>query len=342
MRFNHLPGEAAPYGIRAGMGPRHLVGGMVTSAYAGAAETGGAFALSMLTGGRDAGLPMLRHAQSHVALQVLEGEIELFMQGACWRLVGGDYASIPAGTDYGLRMTRLRNRAMLFHTGAEAGGLLAGLGTPYAGYVQPDRDAGTWADLTEANAPGCDTEILGALSEGLPVRAPLRALPDAAVPYVLEAGCGAHLVVADQLFTFAGGNAQSDGRFLTLLTEGPQGPMIPPHMHLRHDETFFCAAGRIRMRAGEEELELAPGDFLFVPRGTPHAFQFLEPYTKIIGWLVPGVFEEFFYTLGDPTDRTVYPQDPPPFRFDRVLAKLDALDIVPLGRPEGAKPGADA
>lgn len=340
MRFNQLPGKTAPYGIRAGMGPRHLVGGMVASAYATAAETGGAFALSMLTGGRDAGLPMLRHAQSHVALQVLEGEIELYMQGACWRLVGGDYAAIPPGTDYGLRMMRLRNRAMLFHTGAEAGGLLAGLGTAYAGYVQPDTGAGTWSDLTGLAIAGHDTEARGALPVGLTPQAPLREMPEAPEAYALEAGCGTHLAVADQLFTFAGGNAQSDGRFLTLLTEGPQGPMIPPHKHLEHDETFFCAAGRIRMRAGEEELELAPGDFLFVPRGTPHAFQFLEPYTKIIGWLVPGVFEEFFYTLGDPTEATVYPQVPPPFRFDRVLARLDTLDIVPLGRPAEAGPDA--
>ncbi|MBE9637181.1 cupin domain-containing protein [Salipiger mangrovisoli] len=337
MRFNELPTKRVPYGIRAGMGPRHLLGGMVASAYAGAAETGGAFSLSMLTGGREAGLPMLRHAASHVAFQVLEGEIELYMMGLCWRLVGGDYASIPPGTDYGLRMMRLRNRAMVFHSGAEAGRLPEKLGRPYEGYVQPDRNPGSWADLTGADAAMCDTEILGALPEELTQQAPRRELPRETVPYALEAGCGVHLAVADQLFTFAGGKAQSDGRFLTLLTEGPQGTMIPPHKHLAHDETFFCAAGRIRMRAGDEELELAPGDFLFVPRGTPHAFQFLEPYTKIIGWLVPGVFEEFFYTLGDPTETTVYPQEPAPFRFDRVLARLDTLDIVPLGRPADAE-----
>lgn len=339
MRFNELPGNPEPYGIRAGMGPRYLLGGMVASIYATGAETYGNFGLALLTGGRNAGLPIVQHAHSHVSLQVLEGEVELFMNGARWRLIGGDYASIPPGTSYGLRMTRLRNRAMIFQTGAEACKLFPTLGTPYEGYVQPEHDAGNWKDLTTMGTlASCDTKMVGLLSEEVPLKLPLGEMPVGQIPYALEANCGTHLVVADQLFTFSGGNSQSGDRFLTLLTEGPQGPMIPPHKHLKHDETFFCGAGRIRMKAGEEILELHPGDFLFVPRGTPHAFQFLEPYTQIIGWLAPGLFENFFFTLGDPTDMTVYPQDPPAFRFDRVLARLDELDMIPLGKPERTTP----
>ncbi|MBE3640290.1 cupin domain-containing protein [Mangrovicoccus algicola] len=335
MIVNDLPGGPAPYAIRSGRGPRHLIGGMVAALYATGAETGGGFCLAMLTGGREAGLPLLRHAQSHVALQVLEGEIELVLDGRRWRLLGGDYASIPAGRDYALRMTRLRNRALLFQTGAEAGRMLVEKGRPYDGHVQPDRQPGSWRDLAPGPVAGCDTVILGAPDPALPEAAPLRDMPKAARPYVLEAGCGRHLLVGDQLFTFSGANDQSGGRFLTLLTEGPEGPMIPPHKHLLHDESFFCGAGRIRMKAGEAEIELAPGDFLFVPRGTPHAFQFLDPYTRIIGFLTPGLFEPFFGILGEETDITVYPQSPGPFRFDRVLERLDELDIVPLGRPGG-------
>jgi quercetin 2,3-dioxygenase len=96
---------------------------------------------------------------------------------------------------------------------------------------------------------------------------------------------------------------------------------------------FLCLDGAIALKAGDEQVELAPGDFLFVPRGTPHAYQFLRPYTRMIGWLIPGIFEDFFHTLGEPYAGKVYPQEPGPLRFDRILARLDDFDIIPLGGP---------
>ena len=334
MEFNVLPGAAAPYGIRNGQGPRHLIGGMVASTYATGAETGGAFCLHMLSGGKGAGLPMIRHAEAFTSLYVMEGAVELTIGGDSYAMIAGDTASIPPGTDYGFRMDRHRTVAMIFQTGGAAGSLFSAMGAPYQGFIQPATDAGQAGDLLGLSAPeGSDTDILGPLPKAPALQRPGKTLPDSAQPYVIESGEGERLVVADQIFNFAGRNPQTDGRFLTLFNEGPQGDMIPPHKHLKHDEMFLCLDGRIRMKAGEEILELSPGDWLFVPRGTPHAFQFLTPYCRTLGWLIPGIFEDFFFTLGDRYDGHVYPQDPGPFRFDRVLAKLDQLDIVPLGAP---------
>lgn len=336
MDFNILPGQPGAYGIRNGQGPRHLLGGMVASAYATGAETDGSFGLTMLTGGAEAGLPMLRHAEAHAGLYVLDGVVALTLNGQRYELVRGDYASIPAGTDWGLSMQRLRNVAMLFQTGGAACGLFSTLGRPFQGHVQPDKAPGSWRDLASGPVPGCDTTILGPLPKGLPLAQGRRDLPEGTEPFVIRAGEGDHVIVGEQLFTYTSRNRNTGGEFFTLLTEGPEGPMIPPHKHLRHDEMFFCVDGAVRMKAGDEILELAPGDFLFVPRGTPHAFQFLRPYTRLMGWLKPGIFEPFFEILGDPAEATVYPEQPLPFRFDRVLARLGELDIVPLGAPPGA------
>ena len=330
MEFNTLPGALRPYGIRSGQGPRHLIGGMVASLYATRAETDNQFTLAMLTGGRDAGLPMVKHAASHIGLFVLDGGLEVLTEAGIWTLHRGDYASIPAGTVYGYRMTRLRNVVMCFATG-EAGNAFAAA-PAYDGFVQPEQGAGTWRDAAITSR---DTTVIGDHPAGLAALSLRSELPKWTEAYAIESGAGTHLLVSDQLFTFAGGNAQTNDTFLTLLTEGPAGDMIPPHMHRLHDEMFFCLDGQIDMKAGDEIISLFPGDFLFVPRLTPHAYQFKAPYTRILGWLMPGIFEPFFYTLGDPTDLTVYPQQPAPFRFDRVIAKLDQLDIVPLGKPAG-------
>ena len=81
---------------------------------------------------------------------------------------------------------------------------------------------------------------------------------------------------------------------------------------------FLCLDRAVALLAGDERVELAPNDVLVVSPGTPHAYQFLRPYTRMIGWLVPGLFESFFL-LGEPCSATVYPG-------------LDELDI-PLGSP---------
>lgn len=339
MEFNTLHGARAPYGIRSGQGPRHLIGGMVASTYATGAETDGAFCLHMLSGGKDAGLPMIRHTEAFTSLYVMEGSLELTIGSNSYAMIAGDTASIPPGADYGFRMDRHRTVAMIFQTGTAAGTLFSAMGNAYDGFIQPAKDAGQAKDLAGQTAPeGTDTQITGPLPDAPQLQRPGKTLPDTAEPYVIESGEGERLVVADQIFTFAGRNPQTDGRFLTLFNEGPQGDMIPPHKHLQHDEMFFCLDGTIRMKAGEEILELNPGDWLFVPRGTPHAFQFTTPYCRTLGWLIPGIFEDFFFTLGDPYDGYVYPQEPGPFRFDRVMAKVDELDIVPLGGPPGTKP----
>jgi len=331
-----LPGARQPYLIRNGQGPRTLIGGMVASAYATAAETEGLFTLNMLSGGVDAGLPLIRHDNSFTSLCVLEGHLELTLDDRTCELTRGDIASVPPGTPYGFRMARNRVVVMAFQTGGQAGRLFAELGAPYDGFVQPALDAGTWADLAGATPQECDTRILARLPKDPANMRPGKLLPDGVEPYVLESGCGDQLLVGDQRFTFAGRNRQTGDGFLTLLNDGPAGDMIPPHKHMQHDEMFFCMDGGFRMLAGDEMIELAPGDWLFVPRGTPHAYQMLKPYNRSLGWLIPGVFEHFFETLGEPFDGTIYPQQPGPMHFDRVFAKLDQFDFVPLGAPPGS------
>lgn len=335
MQFNTFPGNNGAYGLRRNEGPRQLVGGMVASQYARSEDTNNTFSLTLLTGAEGAGLPLMRHGQSHVGLYVMDGAIELVLGEKSFRLEKGDYASIPEGTNYGLRMDRVRNVVLVLQTGGESGALYSALGETHAGFVQPETGAGGVESILERGViAGCDTEILDCFPRYFSVTTETtRTIPPGKVAYALRAGEGERLVVADQLFAFLGKNEQSGGRFFTLLTEGPKGDMVPPHFHEHHTECFFCLEGKMTMIVGQETIEIGPGDFLHVTPGTVHGYQLSANYTQFIGFLVPGIFEKFFGILGDAYEPKIYPQEPRPFRFDRVIARLDELDLVLMGKP---------
>lgn len=53
----------------------------------------------------------------------------------------------------------------------------------------------------------------------------------------------------------------------------PAGANVPPaHSHSGNDEFIYVLDGVLRYRVGGEERDLAPGDWMFTPRGTVHAF----------------------------------------------------------------------
>ncbi|ENM1808600.1 quercetin 2,3-dioxygenase [Klebsiella variicola] len=145
--------------------------------------------------------------------------------------------------------------------------------------------------------------------------------------HVLANGEGDRYIAGDQVFTYLTDAATSGQSFLAVMTEGPPGNMVPPHFHAQHSEIFFPLDGQLTMIANQQTLIAGPGDAIFVAPGTIHGYQLNSGYTRFIGFLTPGVFDNFFRLLGDPWPETVYPQEPGPLRFDRVLARLDELDL---------------
>ena len=52
----------------------------------------------------------------------------------------------------------------------------------------------------------------------------------------------------------------------------PGRPIAPLHLHRSDDEAWYVLEGRLGFRVGEEEREVAAGQSILVPRGTPHAY----------------------------------------------------------------------
>jgi quercetin dioxygenase-like cupin family protein len=65
----------------------------------------------------------------------------------------------------------------------------------------------------------------------------------------------------------------------------PSGP--PPHVHRERDEAFHVLDGRYAFVSGKDVVELAPGDSIFVPRGTRHAFKTLDARSRTLIIVAP-------------------------------------------------------
>lgn len=334
---NELPGRAIPFFIKADEGERHLVAGMALSVMARGQDTDGLYEVMTWTGGKDAGLPPHAFSTSHHALYVMDGQLELWLGKGHWLLNKGDYASIPPGVPFAFAMRAHRTKVLNWATGSASATLMGSLGQPYAGHVQPETPAAPLdaAAMRAAEESG-ELRWTGKARHGKALAVTNAVLPAGVVPYVLASGEGERFVAGDQVFTYLGNGNGSAGKFLAVMTEGPAGDMIPPHFHALHTEIFVPLEGTLNMIGNAQKLVAEPGDIVHIPAGTIHAYQMNRHYTKFIGFLTPGVFDDFFRTIGDPYGPYVFPQNPGPLRFDRVLEKLDELDLYLLDTPAQA------
>ncbi len=340
MKINELPGVQAPYMLQSGEGIRYAFGAHLATLIARTEDIGVSMAGAILTGAKGATFPLHRHTASHEALYVVEGIVELTLGQDRFLLSPGDYVSIPPGTVHGYTWMDHRSKMIAWTFNGDAGRVYAALGEPYAGTVYPDRPkAVDWTRIGNA----ADTELVqGEDARSSKYTDKRTSAVETLTPFVLAAAEGDRMLAAEQLYTILGSENASNGAFLSLLTEGPTGPRIPKHLHQQVSETFFCLHGEMEMLVGDDVVRLTPGDFLHIPPKTPHAFQLVKNDTRFLGLISPGHFENFFRYLCQPYDAYVYPLNPPPFRFDRVVQHLAELDLIILERPAGVPPQAGA
>ncbi|MBT2648607.1 quercetin 2,3-dioxygenase [Bacillus sp. ISL-34] len=334
---NKLPEEKLPYILRNGEGPRYLFGRQVATVMANGKSTGDMFEIVLFSGGKGDSFPLHLHKETHEGILVLDGKVELILNGEKHLLVSGDYAHIPADTTHGYKMQSHRTRFVSYTTKGKVANYYAEIGTPYQ-YVEhpPFAEELSYERFLQAAAVS-DIEFVSN-EENLETEVKLVAnskRPDEVVPYVLESGEGDRLLTGDQLHRIVAAQTNTDGQFIVVSSEGPKGDRIVDHYHEHHTETFYCLEGQMTMWANGEEIKLNPGDFLHVPAHTVHSYRLDSPYTKMVGVLVSGLFEPFFRTLGDLYEHHIFPADPQPLRFDRVIANIHNLDLKMADQNKG-------
>jgi mannose-6-phosphate isomerase-like protein (cupin superfamily) len=115
-------------------------------------------------------------------------------------------------------------------------------------------------------------------------------------------------------------------------TGGPQA-----HLHRDADEMFYVLEGEYRFQLGDRVVDAPRGTFVFIPRGTPHAFRNKGAETgRMLTVVMPGGFERFLEA------RAALPPGGLTPEVNAALSREHGMEVVgPSGPPlEGEQTGA--
>lgn len=146
-------------------------------------------------------------------------------------------------------------------------------------------------------------------------------------PHLLHADQGKVVRARGDLYLFKALAAQTEGHYSLFEARSVPGGGVPLHRHQHDEEGVFVLEGRYRFQLGDEQLELGPGDFLHVPRPTPHAFEALEPGRMLV-IVAPGGFHERYLEEGwEIIDDIHNPPPPRELDYGRLRAALQAAGL---------------
>jgi quercetin 2,3-dioxygenase len=153
---DELPGEVRPYFLRAGEGPRHLLGGALVTTLITQAETEGG--LSMLTLELPAGAGVPGHVHDHTTegLFVLEGGLRVWLNGEEHLLGQGDYASIPPGCPHRWEGADRYTKALAMSTSGGLEAIAERVGEPTDLHMFPNERQPLAADALGEAGTGID------------------------------------------------------------------------------------------------------------------------------------------------------------------------------------------
>lgn len=105
-----------------------------------------------------------------------------------------------------------------------------------------------------------------------------------------------------------------------------EGP--PLHRHERFDEMYYVLDGTLQFRIDDEQIELGPGGFVYVERGTAHsASNPTDEPTRVLIQIAPAGFERFLIEAAELVESSDGPLDPK--AFAPLMARHDMVLLEP-------------
>jgi quercetin dioxygenase-like cupin family protein len=75
---------------------------------------------------------------------------------------------------------------------------------------------------------------------------------------------------------------------------------IPSHTHLREHESLYVLERSVTVRVGDDEFPAGVGDFVFAPRGVPHAITATsDSQPRFLTVASPSGFEHFMEDMSE-------------------------------------------
>jgi mannose-6-phosphate isomerase-like protein (cupin superfamily) len=102
------------------------------------------------------------------------------------------------------------------------------------------------------------------------------------------------------VMTFLVNSEQTDGAFSMAEYLSKPGNEPPAHVHDREDEFIYVLEGRIDAYIGNEVFSAGQNEGVYFPKFVPHTFRILTPQLRMLIWMSPGGFEEYFRDMSEP------------------------------------------
>jgi quercetin 2,3-dioxygenase len=134
-------------------------------------------------------------------------------------------------------------------------------------------------------------------------------LPSRQAPYRLDAGEGIRFAFGNQLATRIAAPEQMGQPASGTVLTGAKGAGFPLHRHHRTHEALFVMDGTIKLVLAGESFLLTPGDYVNVPSGTPHGYEFMDHHSKFLSWTFGGNAAEAYNIVGTPYPGTIYSEE---------------------------------
>jgi len=138
---------------------------------------------------------------------------------------------------------------------------------------------------------------------------------------VLETGEGQSFWLMGDFYAIKTTAEQTGGAYSVTEIESFPGNGPPPHIHQKEDECLYIVEGAFSVILGGRAYDVADGDFVRIPKGTPHAYKNVGAIPgKILVILSPGGFERMWAELGEPGSLKQRPRHEDPSILNRLLA----------------------
>ncbi|MGA2539355.1 MAG: cupin domain-containing protein [Terracidiphilus sp.] len=131
-------------------------------------------------------------------------------------------------------------------------------------------------------------------------------LPALQAPYKLDAGEGLRYTFANHLATRIARPEELGQPAAGTILSGAKGAKFPVHRHSRTHEALFVLEGVISLTLGESSYLLTASDYVNIPPGTPHGYEFADHRGKLLSWTFGGPAAEAYARLGKPYTGNVY------------------------------------
>lgn len=136
-------------------------------------------------------------------------------------------------------------------------------------------------------------------------------IPGTGGVFHVPAGTGLGIWLAGDTYMFKATAERTNGSFALVEASVPPAGGPPLHTHADSDESFYVVSGALEFQTNDQVLIANAGDFIFVPRGTPHRFKNIGvPTVRLLFMFAPGGPDKQLIEWGTPAQPGV-PVPPP-------------------------------